>query len=120
MTDHIVDATKLVRAEFEAWAHKAPANLAKDAAGGYQSATVAFAWRAVQAATQRQRERIAELEAQVQALSLDAKRLDWLEAQGVAYGFQDMHEGNRWVVEGPFATARKAIDAAIAAGKGEG
>lgn len=93
MTDHIVDANKLVRAEFEAWAHKSPANLAKDAAGGYQSATVAFAWRAVQAATQRQQERIsyvekvaddaielgnqqairiAELEAQVQALSLDA------------------------------------------------
>lgn len=63
------------RAEFEAWAHKSPANLAKDAAGGYQSATVAFAWRAVQAATQRQQERIAELQAQVQALSLDARRL---------------------------------------------
>lgn len=54
------------RAEFEAWAHKSPANLAKDADGGYQSSTVAFAWRAVQAATQRQQERIAKLERDLQ------------------------------------------------------
>ncbi len=100
MTDH-TDQDELVRAEFEAWAHKSPANLAKDAAGGYQSATVAFAWRAVQAATQRQQERIAYvekvaddaielgnqqakriagLEAQVQSISLDADRYQFATA----------------------------------------
>ena len=35
--------------------------------------------------------------------------------QGVAYGFEDMHEGNEWMVDGPFANLRKAIDAAILA-----
>ena len=76
MTDHIAQDRKLVRAEFEAWAHKSPANLAKDAAGGYQSATVAFAWRAVQAATQRQQERIAELEAQVEYMQSEVARTE--------------------------------------------
>lgn len=50
----------------------------------------------------------------------DAQRLDWLEQQGYSYGFEDMHEGNRWLIEGPYRTAREAIDAAIstpAAGK---
>jgi hypothetical protein len=42
----------------------------------------------------------------------DAERLDWLEQQGHAYGFHGMHEGNRWVVEGPFATLRQLADAA--------
>jgi hypothetical protein len=44
--------------------------------------------------------------------SADAMRLDWLDQQGYAYGFEDMHEGNRWGIEGPFANLRKAIDAA--------
>ena len=39
-------------------------------------------WAAWQAATQRQQERIAELEAQVQALSLDAARYQFLRAGG--------------------------------------
>ncbi|MDM0041834.1 hypothetical protein QTI05_22530 [Variovorax sp. J22R193] len=39
----------------------------------------------------------------------DTEMLDWLEQQGHAYGFEDMHEGNRWCVEGPFATLRKLI-----------
>lgn len=42
----------------------------------------------------------------------DAERVDWLEQQGHAYGFHGMHEGNRWVVEGPFATLRQLADAA--------
>ncbi len=48
----------------------------------------------------------------------DARRLDWLETQRMAYGFQGIHEGNEWKVDGPFATARAAIDAAIAAQEG--
>lgn len=43
----------------------------------------------------------------------DAERLDWLERQSESYGFQDIHEGNRWCVEGAYATLRKLIDAAI-------
>lgn len=42
----------------------------------------------------------------------DSARLDWLDQQGYAYGFEDMHEGNRWMIDGPFANLRKAIDAA--------
>jgi hypothetical protein len=45
----------------------------------------------------------------------DAERLDWLDSQGYAYGFQDMHEGNRWMIDGPFTNVRAAIDAALAA-----
>lgn len=42
--------------------------------------------------------------------SQDTERLDWLETQGVSYGFEDSHEGNRWTIEGPFRTLRTAID----------
>jgi hypothetical protein len=48
------------------------------------------------------------------ALRKDAERLDLLDQQGYAYGFQDMHEGNRWLIEGPFKSLRVAIDEAIA------
>lgn len=44
----------------------------------------------------------------------DAARLDWLDSQGTSYGFEDMHEGNRWMIDGPFANIRNALDAAIA------
>lgn len=43
----------------------------------------------------------------------DTERLDWLDRQGVAYGFEDMHEGNRWCIDGAYATVRRAIDAAM-------
>lgn len=68
-----------------------------------------------QAATQRQQERIAELEAQVQALSLDAERLDWLTFHLSGKALRDIG-----VIWSEHADARAAIDAAIAAGKGEG
>ena len=55
---------------------------------------------------------------EVEALRKDAERLDWLETQRMAYGFQEINEGNEWKVDGPFATARAAIDAAIQAQKG--
>lgn len=54
----------------------------------------------------------ARLRAEVEALRADAERLDWLDGQREAYGFQDIHEGNRWLIEGPFSSLRKAVDAA--------
>ncbi len=47
----------------------------------------------------------------------DAERLDWLDQQCEAYGFQDIHEGNRWEISGAYANVRKAIDAERAARK---
>ena len=47
----------------------------------------------------------------------DAARLDWLDQQCEAYGFQDIHEGNRWEISGPYANVRVAIDAERAARK---
>ena len=46
----------------------------------------------------------------------DAKRLEWLSQQGVSFGFQDIYEGNKWEIGGPYATLRIAIDAEM---KGE-
>lgn len=43
----------------------------------------------------------------------DADRLEWLDGQVEAYGFQGIHEGNRWIVEGPFSSIHRAIDAAM-------
>lgn len=57
-----------------------------------------------------------ELRARVVALAADAARLDALDLLKESYGFQDMHEGNRWKIEGPFRNVREAIDAAM---KGE-
>lgn len=50
------------------------------------------------------------------AAQADAKRLEWLSRQGVSFGFQDIHEGNKWEIGGPYATLRIAIDAEM---KGE-
>jgi ABC-type phosphate transport system auxiliary subunit len=52
------------------------------------------------------------LAAKLATLEADAERLDWLDSQCEAYGFQDLHEGNRWTIDGPFANLRIAIDAA--------
>lgn len=43
----------------------------------------------------------------------DRERLDQLDKLGYAYGFQDVHEGNRWEIDGPFSNVRSALDAAI-------
>lgn len=53
----------------------------------------------------------------VEKAEKDAARLDWLDSQGYAYGFQDMHEGNRWTIDGPFANLRIAIDESMEASK---
>ena len=50
------------------------------------------------------------------AAQADAKRLEWLSQQGVSFGFEDIHEGNKWEIGGPYATLRIAIDAEM---KGE-
>ena len=55
--------------------------------------------------------RIEELERAAEALRVDAKRLNWLESQRMAYGFQDIHDGNQWCVEGAYLSVREAIDA---------
>jgi len=53
-------------------------------------------------------------DAEIAELRKDSVRIDHMETQCTAYGFQDIHEGNRWSIEGPFATLRMAIDADIA------
>jgi hypothetical protein len=45
-------------------------------------------------------------------LRKDAARLDRLDRECEAYG-TEVHEGNRWVLDGPFATVRDAIDAGM-------
>jgi len=42
------------------------------------------------------------------AAKADAERLSRLDKQGYAYGFEDMHEGNKWEIEGPFMSLRVA------------
>ena len=59
---------------------------------------------------------IAGLTAERDAAQADAKRLEWLSQQGVSFGFQDIYEGNKWEIGGPYATLRIAIDAEM---KGE-
>lgn len=50
---------------------------------------------------------------EIESTKKDTERLNWLEGQREAYGFENYHEGNRWVLDGPFNTARQAIDAAM-------
>ena len=145
------------RAEFEAWASHffTRGELDRHGINGarpdeYRVLHIERMWGAWQAATQRQQERIAELEAdvahkdayaeqlgtllfkagaerqeleaQVQALSLDAGRLDWLATQEGSYrGIDgDLPDLPFWEVCGVEGqNVREAIDAAIAAGKGE-
>lgn len=53
------------------------------------------------------------LQAVAKALRTDTERLDWLDNQYESYGFENYHEGNRWILEGPFNTVREAIDAGL-------
>lgn len=66
---------------------------------------------------QELKEQLASLriEAAQQAFELvelrkDKVRLDYFEGLSEAYGFEDVHEGNRWSIEGPFPSLRKALD----------
>jgi len=56
-----------------------------------------------------------QLRAEVEALRKDSERLDRLDMECEAYGFEGIHEGNRWMIDGPFRAVRDAIDAAMAA-----
>ena len=50
---------------------------------------------------------------EIEALRQDAERLDALDRLGEAYGVHE-HEGNRWLIEGPFKSLRVAIDESLA------
>jgi len=67
----------------------------------------AFGWFKAQEAERMKAESVLE----------DAARLDWLDQQCEGYGFQDIHEGNRWEISGPYANVRQAIDYERAARK---
>lgn len=43
-------------------------------------------------------------------LKRDAERLNKLDKLCEAYGFEDVHEGNRWMIDGPFGNIRDAAD----------
>jgi hypothetical protein len=66
-----------------------------------------------QAAAQEAQATIAKQATRIAALEADAARMDFLDSIGAAYGFEDTHEGNRWMIDGPFNSLRAAIDAAI-------
>lgn len=134
------------RAEFEADAEPMGFDLTRislpvpEPWSEYADENTGHRWGGWLAATQRQQERIAyvekvaddaielgnqqairiaALEAQVQALSLDAGRLDWIAMHG-GFGVDSvtgLPGGNGQKLK---AATRAAIDAAIAAGKGEG
>lgn len=109
------------RAEFEAWAKSkgAPKDgwwIRQIDDGGYSCHAVDMAWDAWQAATQRQQERIAELQAQVQALSLDAGRYRFIRDNCNRRINIEIDNAGMEISD----TVDAAIDAAIAAGKGEG
>lgn len=138
MTDHTVDANEMVRAEFEAY-WKMHLGLSKEPAkfddGSYKNPPADIAFRAWQAATKRQQERIsyvekvaddaielgnqqakriAELEAQVQALSLDADRYQFATSHNAEGRLNFGVIYDAWDGDGSFTDQ---IDAAMA-GKG--
>lgn len=39
----------------------------------------------------------------------DTRLLDWFDTQRTAYGFEDVQEGNEWLMSGPFPTLRHAL-----------
>ena len=51
-----------------------------------------------------------ELVTHIEGLAKDAGRLDLLDSLCESYGFQNVHEGNRWVIDGPFRDIRTAAD----------
>ena len=54
---------------------------------------------------------VEQLISRLRAAERDAERLNKLDAIGYGYGFEDMHEGNAWLIAGPFPDIRAAIDA---------
>ncbi len=56
------------------------------------------------------RESILGLIARLRAAEADVERLNKLDALCEAYGFEGIHEGNRWMIDGPYRDIRAAID----------
>ncbi len=48
--------------------------------------------------------------ARLRAAEADVERLNKLDALCEAYGFEGIHEGNRWMIDGPCRDIRAAID----------
>lgn len=57
---------------------------------------------------------------EIESLRKDKDRLDRLDRLCESYGFQDIHEGNRWQIDGPYRCVRDAIDDAIQMEKDRG
>ncbi|HHM7617520.1 TPA: hypothetical protein ACRNOG_003330 [Pseudomonas aeruginosa] len=55
-------------------------------------------------------EEILGLIARLRAAEADVERLNKLDALCEAYGFEGIHEGNRWMIDGPYRDIRAAID----------
>lgn len=55
-------------------------------------------------------EEILGLIARLRAAEADVERLNKLDALCEAYGFEGIHEGNRWLIDGPYRDIRAAID----------
>ncbi|HHZ8796676.1 TPA: hypothetical protein ACWMC5_005915 [Pseudomonas aeruginosa] len=53
---------------------------------------------------------IQSLIARLRAAEADVERLNKLDALCEAYGFEGIHEGNRWMIDGPYRDIRAAID----------
>ncbi|HGO9515751.1 hypothetical protein [Pseudomonas aeruginosa] len=51
-----------------------------------------------------------ELAERLIAAEADVERLNKLDALCEAYGFEGIHEGNRWMIDGPYRDIRAAID----------
>lgn len=141
MADQLAQDRNMVpdsRAEFEAWWREHclktfPKDYDISRLERWGSDYKADAHDAWQAANQRQQERIAALEAQVQALSLDAGRYRWLRSgEKTRQGLTIIGKGGTRLISRDGLRALlsfdfwctteeldSAIDAAIAAGKGE-
>ncbi|MCV0076771.1 hypothetical protein KUC82_06930 [Pseudomonas aeruginosa] len=48
--------------------------------------------------------------ARLRAAEADVERLNKIDALCEAYGFEGIHEGNRWMIDGPYRDIRAAID----------
>lgn len=53
---------------------------------------------------------ILSLLAEREELKRDADRLNKLDKLCEAYGYEDVQEGNRWMIDGPFVSIRNAVD----------
>lgn len=101
--------------EVVGWRHSATGSVTEDAV----RASTWISECAFPLMTVAQHERIlSAVTAERDRLRKDAERLDRLDIECEGYGCEGVHEGNRWMIDGPFRTVRDAIDAALAAKEG--